>query len=206
MAAEEAILKATQALRPLRDLVYNHIAFEEEVKASLNSLFQKHREEQSSLERVRQSQISAASLIEGEVKIWLKMIHRRLSPRMKARNAWRIEVKRAMPSEVFGALILQAVKKARSAYGVSYKEEKLVDTISYNSENRLLRDFSQMSQINRDLVQEFFLKKSKGTRKGTLQVVISSESPFTICFVKRTQQVVVNVHYKFTNEHGYTFS
>ena len=128
MAAEEAILKATQALRPLRDLVYNHIAFEEEVKASLNSLFQKHREEQSSLERVRQSQISAASLIEGEVKIWLKMIHRRLSPRMKARNAWRIEVKRAMPSEVFGALILQAVKKARSAYGVSYKEEKLVDT------------------------------------------------------------------------------
>ena len=65
--------EATQALRPLRDLVYNHIAFEEEVKASLNSLFQKHREEQSSLERVRQSQISAASLIEGEVKIWLKL-------------------------------------------------------------------------------------------------------------------------------------
>ena len=103
-------------------------------------------------------------------------------------------------------LILQGVKKARSAYGVFYKEEKHADTISYERENRLIRDFSQLSDLSSKSVREFMTKISKGVRKGTLELVVSSERPFTIIFVKRTQQVVVKVHYKFTNEFGYTFS
>lgn len=50
------------------------------------------------------------------------MIKRRLSPRIKARNAWRVQFKRAQSAEVF-SLILQAVKKDRSSYRVSYNEE-----------------------------------------------------------------------------------
>ena len=76
------------------------------------------------------SQIPATALLEGEVKMWLKMLHRRLSPRMKARSAWTVEFKRAMSSEIF-SLILQMVKKARSAYGVVHNEEKHTDIIYY---------------------------------------------------------------------------
>jgi len=63
------------------------------------------------------SQISASALLEGEVKIWLKMLHRLLSPRIKACSIWTVEFKRAMSSGIF-SLILQSVKKAGSAYGV----------------------------------------------------------------------------------------
>ena len=124
---------------------------------------------------------------------------------MKARNAWMVEFKRAISLEIF-TLILQGVKKAHSAYGVFYKEEKHADTISYERENRLNRDFSQLSDLSSKSVREFMTKISKGARKGTLELVVSSERPFTIIFVKSTQQVVVKVHYKFTNEFGYTFS
>lgn len=205
MAAEAAIVNATKALRPLRDQLSNHYVFEEAVKKSLSLLYEKYVEGQNSLERALRSQIEAAPLLEGELKIWLQMIDRRLRPQMKVRNGWMLEFRRAMPLQVF-TLILEAIKKARSTYGVTCKEEKLITTISYDRENRLIRDLSVLSQISRESVREFFTKKSKGKRKGTSEVVINSESPFSICFVKRTQQVVVRVHYKFINEYGYTFS
>ena len=205
MAAENTILNAIVALHPLRNEVDNFFLFEEEVKTALTSIFEKHRVGQSSLKRAKRSHIPATTLLEGEVKMWLKMLNRRLSPRMKARSAWTVEFKRAISSEIF-SLILQSVKKARSAYGVLHKEEKQTDAIYYNRENRLIRDFAQLSELSRESVREFLSKKSKGTRKGTSKVSISSETPFTITFIKRTQQVVVKAHYKFTNEFGYTFS
>ena len=123
MAAENAVFNATKALRPLRNEVDNFFLFEEEVKAALASVIDKHSVGQSSLKRAKMSLIPASAVLEGEVKIWLKMLHRRLSPRMKARSAWTVELKRAMSSEIF-SLILHSVKKACSAYGVSHKEER----------------------------------------------------------------------------------
>lgn len=137
----------------------------------------------------------------------LKMLHRRLTPRMKAHSAWTVEFKRAMSSEIF-SLIVQSVKKACSAYGVWHKEEKHADIICYDQQNmyRLIRDFAKLSELSSDSVQEFLIKNSKGTIKGTSKVFISSETSFMITFIKRTQKVVVKAHYKFTNEFGYMFS
>ena len=42
MAAEREISGAVRALRSLRDGVVNFIQFEEEVKDTLNSIFEKH--------------------------------------------------------------------------------------------------------------------------------------------------------------------
>ena len=138
MAVQNAILNATEALRPLRNEVDNFFLFKEEVKTALTSIFEKHCVGQSSLKRAKMSQIPASALLEGEVKMWLKMLHRRLSPRMKARSGWTVEFKRAMSSEIF-SLILQSVKKARSAYGISYKEEKHTDVIYYHREKTYSR-------------------------------------------------------------------
>lgn len=49
MAAENSILNAIVALRPLRDEVDNFFLFEEEVKTALTSIFEKNRVGQSSL-------------------------------------------------------------------------------------------------------------------------------------------------------------
>ena len=92
------------------------------------------------------------------MKILGKMRYRRLGPRMRARNAWRVQFKCAMSVEVF-SLILKAVKKARSSYGVSYNEEN--KTISYDRENRLVRDFCKLSQLSRKSVLEFFYQRAK---------------------------------------------
>jgi len=48
---DQVILKAIQALHPLHDYMYDHFAFKTEVTArsSLNSLFKKHCDGQSSL-------------------------------------------------------------------------------------------------------------------------------------------------------------
>lgn len=137
--------------------------------------------------------------------MWLNMLHMRLSP--KNEGPKRLD-RRVQTGDVLGnfSLIFQNVKKARSAYGVSYKEEKHTDVIYYHRENRLIRDFAELSELSSDSVREFLMKKSKGTSKGTSKVSISSETPFTITSIKRTQQVVVKAHYKFTNEFGYTFS
>ena len=203
MAVKGAVSNGVKALRPLHNDINNLFAFEQEIRVAINSLYDKYRVGQSSLERARHSLIQVALILEGELKIWGKMIYRRLSPRMKARNAWRVQFKCAMSLEVF-SLILQAVKNARSSYGVSYNEEN--KTISYDRENRLVRDSCKLSRLSCKSVLEFFTKKIKGLRKGTVQVVISAETPFTISFLKRTQQGEISLHYRFTNEFGYAFS
>ena len=137
MTAEAAIVNVPKAFCPLRDHLNNHYMFEEEVKRSLSLLYEKYVEGQSSLERAIRSQIEAAPLLEGELKIWLQMINRRLSPRMKVRNGWMLKFRCAMPLQVF-TLILEAIKKARSTCGVTCKEETLITTISYDRENRLI--------------------------------------------------------------------
>ena len=119
MAVEGALSNVVKAVRPLHNDIDNLFAFEQEIRVAIKSLYDKYRAGQSSLEQARHSLIQVALILEGELKIWGKMIYRRLSPRMKARNAWRVQFKRAMSVEVF-SLILKAVKKARSSYGVSY--------------------------------------------------------------------------------------
>ena len=59
MAAENAILNATKALRPLRNKVNNFFLFEEVVKATLVSVIEKHCVGQNSLKRAIMSRILA---------------------------------------------------------------------------------------------------------------------------------------------------
>jgi len=124
MAAENAILNATKAPRPLHNEVDNFFLFEEEVKQPSLQLLKNTVSAKNLLNEFQRQHFSDP--LEGEVKIWLKMLHRRLSPRIKTRTNWTVEFKRAMSSGIF-SLILQSVKKAGSAYGVSHKEEKLPD-------------------------------------------------------------------------------
>ena len=105
------INKATKILHPLRNDVDNFVLFEKEVEENLMRLFEKHRDNQNSIERVRNSVIEVRSIIGGEIIILLKKLHRRLSSRNKAHNPRTVQVTRDLSVQIF-AFLLDMVKKA----------------------------------------------------------------------------------------------
>ena len=141
MAAKAEIISATRALCPLRNQADNFILFESEVEKMISRLFEKYRSNQNSIETVRNSLLEVGLVIEQEVMLWLKKLHRRLSPRKKARNPWTVVVARDLPANIFG-FIMEMIKKARSSYGVTHSESRRSDRIVCTEENRLIRDMS----------------------------------------------------------------
>ena len=141
MAAKAEIISATRALSPLRNQADNFILFESEVEKMISRLFEKYRSNQNSIETVRNSLLEVGLVIEQEVMLWLKKLHRRLSPRKKARNPWTVVVARELPANIFG-FIMEMIKKARSSYGVTHSESRRSDRIVCTEENRLIRDLS----------------------------------------------------------------
>lgn len=141
MAAKAEIISATRALSPLRNQADNFILFESEVEKMISRLFEKYRSNQNSIETVRNSLLEVGLVIEQEVMLWLKKLHRRLSPRKKARNPWTVVVARDLPANIFG-FIMEMIKKARSSYGVTHSESRRSDRIVCTEQNRLIRDLS----------------------------------------------------------------
>ena len=141
MAAKAEIISAMRALSPLRNQADNFILFESEVEKMISRLFEKYRSNQNSIETVRNSLLEVGLVIEPEVMLWLKKLHRRLSPRKKARNPWTVVVARDLPANIFG-FIMEMIKKARSSYGVTHSESRRSDRIVCTEENRLIRDLS----------------------------------------------------------------
>lgn len=141
MAAKAEIISATRALSPLCNQADNFILFESEVEKMISRLFEKYRSNQNSIETVRNSLLEVGLVIEQEVMLWLKKLHRRLSPRKKARNPWTVVVARDLPANIFG-FIMEMIKKARLSYGVTHSESRRSDRIVCTEQNRLIRDLS----------------------------------------------------------------
>ena len=205
MAANAKIIsEATKILRPLRHNVDNFVQFESEVEETLKKIFEKHRNNQNSIDRVRNSVIEVGPIIGGEMTILLKKLHRRLISRNKARNPWTVQVTRDFPVQIF-AFLLDMVKKARSTYGVSHSESRFLDTIVYIEENRVVRDLSRLCDVNRETILEYFSKTFQGPRKGNAKVFVSAQKPFTLSYSRKGSYVVIKCYYKFTNAYGYVF-
>ena len=205
MAANVKIInEATKILGPLHNNVDNFVLFENKVEENLMRLFEKHWNNQNSIERVRNSVIEVGSIIAGERTILLKKLHRRLSSRNKAHNPWTVQVTRDLPVQIF-AFLLDMVKKARSTYGVTHSESRFLDIIAYTEENRVVRDLSRLCGVNREAILEYFSKTFQGSRKGNARVVLSAQKPFTLSYSRKGSYVVIKCYYKFTNAYGYIF-
>ena len=138
-----------------------------------------------------------------EIQHWIATI-KGLTPRMKAHNAWQIDFKRDIPIQVF-SLFLKAVRKARSAFGLSYTETRKAICIQYTEKKRLIRDLSGLGQITHEALREYFNRSFRGKRRGSASVICNKEKPFSIQYMRKTSQVLVKCHYTFTNEFGFTF-
>ena len=97
MAAKDEIKEAIYALHPLRGKVENFFQFEEEVRETITSVFEKHRSGQDVFQNVCSSRIEVGSVIELEISMVLKSVYRRLTARMKAREPWTVTFTRNMP-------------------------------------------------------------------------------------------------------------
>ena len=182
----------------------NRFAFEDKVKNSLQMLVEKHRFDTGSIQEGLCSKIPAQEILLEEIQHWIFVIKKRLSPQMKVHNAWTIEFKRDIPSQVF-RLILKAVQKARSAFGVSCTETRKNISIQYTEKKRLTRDLTGLGQITRETLSEFFNRNFQGKRRGSANVICNKEKPFSIQYERRSSKVIVECHYTFTNEFGFTF-
>ena len=205
MAANaKTISEAINILRPLRNNVNNFLQFESEVEETLKKIFEKHKSNQNSIDRVRNSVIEVGPIIGAEITILLKKLHRRLISRNKARNPWTVQVTRDLPVQIF-AFLLDMVKKSRSTYGVTHSESRFLDTIVYTEQNRVVRDLSRLCDVNRETILEYFSKTFQGPRKGNAKVVVSAQKPFTFSYSRKGSYVVIKCYYKFTNAYGYVF-
>ena len=61
----------------------NFLRFESEVQETVNSLYKKHQSGTKPAEAFLLSRVQLDTLVEPEIKDWMKMIFRRLSPRMR---------------------------------------------------------------------------------------------------------------------------
>ncbi len=100
----DAIDSAVQEFWLLRNQMANFVAFQEESTRARTSLFDKWEKHRAIQEWILSSTIVGSSLIAEEVCEWLKIIRRRLSPRVKARNAWTVELTRYLSWSVFSLM------------------------------------------------------------------------------------------------------
>ena len=174
----------------------DRFAFEDEVKNSLHMLIEKHRVDTGSIQEALCSKIPAREILLDEIQHWIFVMKKRLSPEMKAHNAWTIAFKRDIPSQVF-RLILKAVQKARSAFGVSCTETRKNISIQYTEKKRLTRDLTGLGQITRETLSEFLNQNFQGKRRGSANVICNKEKPFSIQYERRSSKVIVKCHYTF---------
>ena len=97
----KAICSTIREIRDLRSRTHNFVAFEQEATSLLHGLFERWKETCPYSERIMNSTVTAGSLIVEEVSVWLKLIRRRLSARVKARNPWTMDFSRYLSSILF---------------------------------------------------------------------------------------------------------
>ena len=111
---------------------------------------------------------------------------------MKAHNAWTIDFQRDIPSQVF-RLILKAVQKARSVFGVSCTETRKNISIQYTEKKRLTRDLTGLGQITRETLSEFFNRNFQGRGEGAQMLFATRRSLFPSSMSEGHQKLLWSV-------------
>ena len=201
--ADEVIGLAIRELRVLRSQMFNFVAFEQEVARSLHGLYARWEERCPYSQRILNSTITVGSLIAEEVCVWLKIIRRRLSARVKARNPWTLEFSRYLSLCVF-LKIKEVTTASSTSFGLVIDDTVKETVISFTDKRRLLRDLEIFSEVERSQILSLYLTKDiKG--KGRVAVSVLDEKPFILKYNKRKCEVVVKCHYTYENQFGYIF-
>jgi len=200
---EEVIKISVASFHPLRHHFTNYSSFCSEASQCLESVYCKHESEgrYDEVEKVLLSTQSIRPMINSEIQIWIKHIHRRMRANPTARNPWTVEIKRDLCQEVFNHT-RDAVRKGLSAFGVVVEDS----VIKFTDKKRLVRDFSKLACLTQSEINNDF-KKSFGRKQKNFkaEVLVSEDKPFVISFDYKRMKVTVACNYGCWNEFGYGF-
>ena len=180
----------------------NFILFEQEVKDTLNSSFEKHQTEQNvctSLTFVYTTWPYYRRRDYHLAEEYAKTAERKDTSTRSLDDSLHTR----LPSKDF-QFFHGSCTKCSIFIRCSCTETTETDAISYTNQNRLLRDFARLCDTTKESIEVYFSKGSKVPR-GNAKVIVSVDKPFVISYFKKKQKVMLKCHYNFTNEYGYTF-
>lgn len=154
------------------------------------------------------SNCSLLPLMRKESKHWLDAINRRLGGRNRIRNPFYAEVRRDIPSEIFG-LVVRVVKN------VSVKEfcpplcfhakNRKAEVISFTTIDSVAKLLCLLSGLSIKNVKQYLKRSLGGGRKKGYKVKVLVNDTKDVAFMYKfnVQQLTICFHYGEWNSHGF---
>ena len=162
----------------------------------------------SQASRIISENYNPLPLLREESKYWLKAIYRRLGSRNRIRTPYYAEIRRDIPSEIFG-LVVRVVKR------VSVKEfypplcfhakNNKAEVISFTTIDSVAKLWCLLSGLNLKSVKKHFKRSLGGGRKKgyKFEVLVNDTRDIAFMYKFSKQQLIVCFHYGEWNSHGF---
>jgi hypothetical protein len=158
--------------------------------------------------RLLSASYNPLQLIRKESEHWLEAIYRRLGGRNRIRNRFYGEVRRDIPSEIFGLVV-------RVVQNVSVKEfcpplcfhakNKKAEVISFTNIDAAAKLLCLLSGLNPKAVIKYLKRSFGGGRKKGYKVTVLVNDTKDLAFVYKfnKQQLTICFHYGEWNSYGF---
>ena len=160
----------------------------------------------NTMNRVLESNVSCASILHSESRLWLEMVHRRIGGRLKIRNPYFAECKRNIPVDVFIAL-KSAIKASNVAQfkepNCYVAENRKGAVISLTSRRSVVMLFNILAGFTDAKVQKYFCRSLKGNRSGKAKLIVSRDKNFVFYYKYKQGTFVLEFHFGVWNASGY---
>ena len=147
-------------------------------------------------------------LLREESKHWLKAIYRRLGSRNRIRTPYYAEIKRDIPSEIFG-LVVRVVKNVsvQEFYPplCFHAKNNKAEVISFTTIDSVAKLLCLLSGLNLKSVKKHFKRSPRGGRKKgyKFEVLVNDTRDIAFMYKFSKQQLIVCFHYGEWNSHGF---
>jgi len=153
------------------------------------------------------STITTGSVLDHEVRLWLKFIHRRLAGRVSLRRPYYAEVHRSIPYAVFHSLSLvikQCLDQFKEPLCYSARNKK-GEVITFTSIGSLTSFFSLLTGLTQVEVGKFFARTLKGLKrnKHKVKLIVEETKDFAFVYQKGKGQMTLQFYYGEWNTHNY---
>jgi hypothetical protein len=150
--------------------------------------------------------IRASTILKDEVRLWLKAIHRPLARKAGYRNAYRGQISRDIPREIFA--IFAKVVQNSDGFGVPFcchSDNKSREVVRFTTIRLLKELFVLLSGL---LAEEviFYFKRilASGSRKGhKVWLMVSEENDFIFTYNKNQGKLLISFYFGEWNVNGF---
>jgi hypothetical protein len=150
--------------------------------------------------------VHASTIIKAEVRLWLKAIHRRLARKAGYRNAYRGQISRDMPREIFA--IFAKVVQNSDGFGVPFCchiDNKSTEVVRFTSIRLIKELFVLLSGLPAEEVIFYFKRiLASGSRKGhKVWLMVSEGKDFIFTYNKNQGKLLISFYFGECNVNGF---